>query len=121
MLRQPRKDFSMIDSSHFGFIYHSQHTQDMPYTQRDTRATFQIEIIGLKLDFYSNFDFELPKDEINSKSRSNRSANRRFDHSMSCELNNMARCTKRSTFSIETTLELIRTCSASPKSAPKQA
>jgi len=26
---------------------------------------FEIEIIGLKLDFYSNLDFELPKDETN--------------------------------------------------------
>jgi hypothetical protein len=66
----------MIDSSDFGFIYHSQQTQDMAYTQQDTRATFQIEIIGLKLDFYSNFDFDQQKDEINSKSRLNRSANR---------------------------------------------
>ena len=79
MLWQPRKGFSMIDSSDFGFIYHSQQTQDMTYTQRDTRATFEIEITDLKLDFYSNFDFDLRKDEINSKSRSNRSANRQFD------------------------------------------
>ena len=75
MLRQPRKDFLMIDSSDFGFINHLQQTQGMTYTQRDTRATFQIEIIGLKLHFYSNFDFDQRKDEINSKSRPNRSAN----------------------------------------------
>ena len=30
-----------------------------------------IEIIGLKFDFYFNFDFELPKDETKSKSRAN--------------------------------------------------
>ena len=76
MLRQPRKGYSMIESSYFGFVDHSQQTQDIIYTQRDTRATFDIEIIGLKLDFYSNFDFDQQKDEINSKLRLNRSANR---------------------------------------------
>ena len=90
MLCQPRKGSSMIDASDFAFNDHSQQTQDMKYTQRHTRGTFEIEIIDLKLDCYSNFDFELPKDEINSKSRSNRSDNRRFDPSMSHELNNMA-------------------------------
>jgi len=50
-----------------------------------------------------NFDFDLRKDEINSKSRSNWSANHQFDPSISCELNNTARCTKRSTSSIKTT------------------
>jgi len=75
----------------------SQQTQDMTYTQRDTRATFEIEITDLKLDFYSNFDFELPKDETKQKSRLNRSANCQFDPSMSCQPNNMAQGPKQRT------------------------
>jgi len=94
----------MIDSYDFGFVDHLQQTQDMTYTQQDTRATFEIEFIDLKPDFYSNFDFELPKYETKQKSRLNRSSNYRFDPSVSCELNNMAQGPKGRTSSVETTL-----------------
>jgi len=63
----------------------------------------EIEIIGFKIDFYFDFDFEPPRDRVESKLRSNRNASHRFDHSMSNKLDNRARGPKPRTPSIETT------------------
>jgi len=67
---------SLINSSRLILHQSYQKSQIHKTHNKDMRAVFDvwymnIEIIGLKFDFYFNFDFELPKDETKSKSRAN--------------------------------------------------